>query len=504
MNSDYLIIKERYAMKLADMLVKTEYEIIYGDTEKKISGIEFDSRNCVPGSMFVAVSGFETDGNRFIDKAIENGAVAILSDKNPEKQYPNLSYIKVNDARKSMSEVASVYYREPSKEIKVIGITGTNGKTSTAYFLKNILEHCGKKVGIIGTLGNYFNDMQLKTTHTTPESVEVQRLLRDMADKGAEFVVMEVSSHGLELFRVEDVKFSGGVFTNLTQDHLDFHKTMEEYYLAKRKLFDFNLIYGVVNVDDEYGARLYGEKSESGYKLIGFGFEKRAGAKIKEVCFTQEGTSFVIDWENEQLHCNTNQIGTFNVYNISAAILAAINEGLPSPQVIDAVRRIQGVPGRLEKLDIVGDYGVVIDFAHTPDGLKNILSVLRPSVKGRIITVFGCGGNRDAAKRAIMGEISGRLSDFTILTSDNPRWEDPEKIIDDIEEGILKTDGDYVRVTDRRKAIEKAVETAKSGDMIILAGKGHEMWQVYKDDKVPFDERKIIKEIIGKHESHQA
>jgi UDP-N-acetylmuramoyl-L-alanyl-D-glutamate--2,6-diaminopimelate ligase len=231
MNSDYLIIKERYAMKLADMLVKTEYEIIYGDTEKKISGIEFDSRNCVPGSMFVAVSGFETDGNRFIDKAIENGAVAILSDKNPEKQYPNLSYIKVNDARRSMSEVASVYYREPSKEIKVIGITGTNGKTSTAYFLKNILEHCGKKTGIIGTLGNYFNDMRLETTHTTPESVEVQRLLRDMADKGAEFVVMEVSSHGLELFRVEDVKFSGGVFTNLTQDHLDFHKTMEEYYL---------------------------------------------------------------------------------------------------------------------------------------------------------------------------------------------------------------------------------------------------------------------------------
>ncbi|SHE55915.1 UDP-N-acetylmuramoyl-L-alanyl-D-glutamate--2,6-diaminopimelate ligase [Alkalibacter saccharofermentans] len=490
-------------MKLSKILEKIDCQLMYGNADKDITGLEFDSRKCKPGDLFIAISGFESDGNNYIDEAISKGAVAVLSEKEPNSKVMNHAYLKVPNARKAMSKAAAVLNGDPSKRLKVIGITGTNGKTSTAYFLRSILEYWGKTTGIIGTLGNYCKGLELESEHTTPESVEIQRLLRAMEEQGAEYVVMEVSSHGLDLYRVEDVCFSGAVFTNLTQDHLDFHKTMESYFNAKKRLFDFEIGYGVVNTDDDYGLRLYKEKKNGKYKVTGYGLKAVADGKISGVSADDKGTTFVIDIDGKRLPCITNQIGGFNVYNLSAAILAARNEGMPEDGILECIKEIKGVPGRLERIDVAREFEVVIDFAHTPDGLENILKVLRNTTKGRLITVFGCGGDRDVTKRSIMGEISGKLSDFSILTSDNPRWENPDRIIDDIEEGIVKTGGSYIRVPDRRKALETALKMAKKDDMVLLAGKGHELWQVVNSEKITFNEREIIKEILKDNESNQ-
>ena len=477
---------------LASKLLKDEYNL---DNDIEITGIVYDSRQTVPGNVFVCIKGYEQDGHRYAKMAEAMGASLIVAEDTVDV---NIPVCYVSDSRKTIARMACQFYDNPSKKFKLVGVTGTNGKTTTTYLIRSILETAKKRVGIIGTNENVIGDKILltkSTTPTTPNSLELQKLFAEMVDNEAEFVVMEVSSHALYLDRVFGCAYDVGVFTNLTQDHLDFHETMENYMNAKAMLFDISEK-GAVNIDDEYGRKI--AESRKNCDILTYGIDSDADIKAKNINISARGVTFDVTYEGKDYPIDLCIPGKFSVYNALSAICTAIELGLDMETICEGVKNARGVMGRVEVVPTDTDYTVIIDYAHTPDGLENIINAVKEYAKGKVITLFGCGGDRDNSKRAIMGEIAGRFSDFTIITSDNPRTENPESIIEQIEEGMKKTDGDYTVIVNRREAIDYALSIAKAEDVIILAGKGQETYQIIGKEKFDFDERVVVYECLNK------
>lgn len=476
-------------MLLKDLISNMDVIKVKGDIENiDIGGICYNSLKVKKGDVFVAIKGFKSDGHKYIKSAIENGAVAIIAED--ECDCLPVPQIIFGDTRKALANLACKFYDYPSKKFILIGVTGTNGKTTVTYLVKAILESKGYKVGLIGTNQNMVGNMVLKSDRTTPESLELQELFSMMARDSVDYVIMEVSSHSLELSRVAGCEFKVGAFTNLTQDHLDFHITMDNYVDAKAKLFAM-CEKGVVNLDDAYAERI-NEKAKC--HMAHYSVKKPCSHKADNICYGEKGISFDTDGVRVSLPIP----GEFSVYNALCAIGICNALGFSTEDCAEALKNAHGVKGRAEVVDIPSDYTVMIDYAHTPDGVENIIKSVKGFCKGRVITLFGCGGDRDKTKRPIMGEIAGNLSDVCVVTSDNPRTENPASIIDDIIVGIEKTGVKYEVVENRKKAIECAMGMAEKNDVVLLLGKGHETYQILNDGVIDFDEREIVKEIFFK------
>ncbi|MBO8159317.1 UDP-N-acetylmuramoyl-L-alanyl-D-glutamate--2,6-diaminopimelate ligase [Thermosyntropha sp.] len=484
-------------MLLKDLLDGIEYRIISGNIDKEIKGVHYDSRQVKPDSLFICVKGFKTDGHNYIDQALANGAVAILAE-NEKKVDKDVTYIITSNTREAMAKIASNFYKKPSAFMRVIGVTGTNGKTTTTHLIQSILQEASHKTGILGTLYARIDDYEKELGHTTPEALEIEEFVDLCREKKADYVVMEVSSHALDLFRVKEIDYNVAVFTNLTQDHLDYHKNMEDYKNAKLKLFSMipnrKENFAIINNDDRYASDFI---KAANVQVVTYAVENEADVKAYNLNITAEGTSFMVKYENIDFEINMQLIGLFSVYNALAAIAFALKEGI-SPEIIkSALAKNSGVAGRFEQVKCGQDFTVIVDYAHTHDGLENILKTARELTKKRLITVFGCGGDRDRTKRPLMGEVAARYSDFCVVTSDNPRSEDPKAIIDDIIPGLLKVENSrYAVVVDRREAIRHAIYMAKPGDIVIIAGKGHETYQLIKDKVLEFDDRKVAAEFL--------
>lgn len=451
----------------------------------EIGELKYDSRAVQPGDVFVAITGYATDGHKYIGKAMEQGAAAVVCERIPEGEVP---YIQVASSRRALAQMAANYFGHPAKEMKMIGITGTNGKTTTTYLIKTILEAQGCKVGLIGTNQNMIGEEIIPTERTTPESFELQQLFRQMADAGCTHVLMEVSSHSLVLDRVYGIEFAVGAFTNLTQDHLDFHGTMENYCDAKAMLFRQSAL-GVMNVDDDWGRKILAEKS---CEFLTYGVENDADMHAEDIELHADGISFTCVSGGEKTPVSLGIPGQFTVYNALCALSCAKELGIPVAAAAEAMRAAHGVKGRVEVVPTDTDYTVLIDYAHTPDGVENVLRAARGFTKGRVIGLFGCGGDRDRTKRPLMGAIAAKLSDLCIVTSDNPRTEQPEAIIDDILEGMQDTKTPYEVIVNRPEAIHHAMDIAQVGDTIVLMGKGHETYQEINHVKHHLDEREVV------------
>ena len=481
-------------MKLSKLLDGIGVTKVSGSTEIEINKICYDSRKAEAGCVFVCIVGFETDGHKYIDKAIAGGAVALVVQNGSElPEIPEgITVVCCDDTRKALASAAAEFFGHPEKNLKMIGVTGTNGKTTVTTLITSILEFEKKSVGLIGTNANYINDRELPAERTTPESYELYELLATMVSEGVEYVVMEVSSHSLELCRVYGIEFLVGAFTNLTQDHLDFHKTMENYEKAKRKLFDVS-IGKVINIDDAAGQR-YAESI--GDNALTCAVDKDAKITASDIRISARGVIFNMCYEGKNHKVRLGIPGKFSVYNAIVALGVVISAGIDAESAIEALTFAKGVMGRCETVYTNTDYTVIIDYAHTPDGLENIISTVREFCEGRVITLFGCGGDRDSTKRPIMGSVAARLSDYCIVTSDNPRTENPSAIIEDIMVGVKETDCEYKVIENRREAIKYALCTAQRGDCVILAGKGHETYQIIGKEKKHFDEREVIAECL--------
>lgn len=479
-------------MKLTDLIKDLKPVKINGKSDIGINKIEYDSRKVTQNDVFVAVRGYKTDGHNYIEQAIKNGAAAVIAEEHTENI--KVCEIITDNTRKALSLVSAAYYGYPSKKMKLIGITGTNGKTTTTYLVKSILEFAGYKVGLIGTNQNMIGSKVIPTERTTPESLELQKLFADMVAEGAEYCVMEVSSHSLCLDRVYANPFYIGAFTNLTQDHLDFHKTMEEYAKAKSILFTM-CERAVVNADDKYVNAII---ENADCKVVKYGINKKSDILAKNIKYNQRGVLFEVETPFGSENIRLDIPGEFSVYNALCAIGVCQGTGVGISDIAKALILAKGVKGRAEVLSTPTDYTVMIDYAHTPDGLENIIGTVKGFCRGRVITVFGCGGDRDATKRPKMGKIAGDLSDFCVVTSDNPRTEDPDAIIKDILSGMTDVKAEYVAICDRTEAIEYAMRIAKENDIIILAGKGHETYQILKDKTIHYDEREIVRDILAK------
>lgn len=476
-------------MILKKLLEGLNYKEIDGRVDIEISKITYDSRNVKKGDLFICIEGFDKDGHDFAKMAGENGAVAMIVTKKVENP-KNSTIVYVENTREAMSFLADKFYDHPSKKLSLIGVTGTKGKTTTTYMIKSILSNNTSKVGLIGSIENSTGEDSLEAKRTTPEAVEVQELFSQMVDRGVDSCVMEVSSHALELLRVKYSDFKVGVFTNLSREHLDFHNNFENYLAAKLKLFDM-CKFGIINIDNKYGQEV---AMKASCKVYTVGIENHADISAKNIELFKESVEFDVKSSMYNGHICVNIPGIFTVYNALCAIGASMMLGIDFNDVVGGLSLVK-VPGRAEVVDIDKDYTVMIDFAHSPDSLENILKTVKEFVAGRLICVFGCGGDRDKTKRPVMGEISGNLADFTIITSDNPRTENPSDIIDEVECGIKKTNGSYIKMEDRRKAIKYAMINANKDDVIVIAGKGHETYQVLADKKIDFDEQEIVKKI---------
>ena len=480
-------------MKLKELLTGISVLKCTADPELEIKEIFYDSRKVIPGSLFVAVSGFAADGNKFIPMAAEKGAAAVVTAKKPETDIP---YVLVESDRLALALLGCNFFGRPAEHMTMIGITGTNGKTSSTLLLKQVLETClGAKVGLIGTMANMIGQETIPTERTTPESFELQALFAKMRDAGCTHVVMEVSSHALVLDRVYGIRFAVGIFTNLSQDHLDFHHTMEAYCDAKAILFD-RCDVGVYNADDPWHTRLL--QNAKCPRLFSYGIHA-AGAdlKAKSVQLHPGSVAFDAEADTEWAHVRVGIPAQFTVYNTLDAMACCWNLGVPLAECADALARNHGVKGRMEIIPTPGkDYTILNDYSHKPDALENVLESVNGFAKGRTVVLFGCGGDRDKTKRPVMGGIAARLADFVIVTSDNPRTEDPQSIIDDILAGMRDTDTPYVAIPDRVEAIHYAMDHAQGGDVIILAGKGHEDYQEIDHVHYPMDERVIVADYL--------
>lgn len=482
-------------MKLQDLL----QGILITDTnlpmDTEITGVSYDSRQVQPGDLFVAVTGFATDGHKFIPMAREKGARAVLCETVPE----HMDYVQVPSTRQALALVSANWFLHPARSMKMIGVTGTNGKTSVTTILKSVLETTlNAKVGLIGTIENKIGQEVIPTERTTPESYELQKLLRRMADAGCTHVVMEVSSHALSLYRVAGIEFDVGVFTNLTEDHLDFHKTMENYAMAKAQLFA-HCKRCVLNADADFVQMMQACATGQVYT---YGIREKADLQASNVQMESDRVELDLTWQGETVHAAVGIPGEFTAYNCLSVVGAGLMLGVPLPALAAALAKAKSVRGRVEVVPTPGtDYTVLIDYAHTPDALENVLKSVRGFCKGRILAVFGCGGDRDPIKRPIMGKIGAELADLAIITSDNPRTEEPGAIIDQIVAGAKESGRAYVVVEDRRAAIAWAMAHAKKDDIIVLAGKGHETYQILGTKKVHLDEREVVAANLNREET---
>lgn len=485
--------------QLAELFAGARLE---GDGQTEISGIRTDSRKVRPGDLFICIPGFVSDGHTYAEEVVGAGAVALIVERDVPVNVPKLI---VKDSRYAMAVVACSFYGYPSREMKLIGVTGTNGKTTTAMLIEHVLRDCGASTGLLGTVATKIGDTWTEAERTTQEAADLQASLRAMRDADTEFAVMEVSSHALELGRVKGCRFRTAIFTNLTQDHLDFHGTMERYREAKGLFFSRlgnsfsekadESVFAVLNADDEasaYFARL------TSAQVITYGMGEGADVRASDVRLASDGTRFRLSVFGEEMDIAMRLVGKFNVYNALAAITATILERIPLREIATSLAKHPGVPGRMEAVGGGEVALVVVDYAHTPDGLENALSAVGEFCQGRVITVFGCGGDRDRTKRPLMGEIAARLSDVVIATSDNPRTEDPQAILQEIEPGLIDGGGQgrYVLEPDRAAAIHKAVEMASPDDVVLIAGKGHETYQIIGGIRHEFDDRLVALEAI--------
>jgi UDP-N-acetylmuramyl-tripeptide synthetase len=464
-----------------------------GDVQVIVRGMSMDSRQVKPGDLYVCVPGFKFDGHDFAQVAVASGAVALLVERFLPLDVPQ---VRVSNVRQVMGLLASVVYGRPSEHLELVGVTGTNGKTTITYLIEKIAVKHGKKVGLIGTLGSRINGREIPGERTTPEAIDVQKLLGEMVTEGVNLAVMEVSSHALDLGRVAGCEFSAGIFTNLTQDHLDYHKTMEEYLRAKSLLFsnlkgNLQPKISVLNSDDPAFSKL---SQVSAAPVVSYGIENPADYYAENVEVTTEGVRFQVRFRDRAEEIWYATPGIFSVYNALAAFAWGVERGFDSATVAEALRDISGVPGRFESIRLGQPFQVIVDYAHTPDGLVNVVRTARGFTQGRLITVFGCGGDRDRGKRPLMGEAASQWSDFIIVTSDNPRTEDPDQIIQEILSGVSGVD--YVALRDRREAIWSACRMAKAGDTILVAGKGHETYQIFGTEVQPFDDREVAGEAL--------
>lgn len=475
--------------------------------EAAITGITQDSRQVRQGSLFICLPGSKVDGHDFAEGAVAAGAVALLAERPLE--ISGAAVIVVPDVRKAMGRIVPFFYDMPTQKLRLLGVTGTNGKTTTTYLLKAILEAAGYRVGLIGTIQSLIGDEKVPAKNTTPDVVELQELLWRMVQAGMDYVVMEVSSHALALDRVAGCEFDMAMFTNMTQDHLDFHKTFSEYAEAKARLFSLTSQTGsklgkhaVINADDAAADVM---RQAASCDILTYGIENaKADLLAKKVQVTPEGARFMLQRKGEEQPVKLLLTGRFNVYNALGAIGAALSEGVAWPVIRDALAAFAGVPGRFERVDGGKDFAVIVDYAHTPDGLENILRTAREMKPARVLTVFGCGGDRDRTKRPLMGALAARYSDVVIATSDNPRSEEPESILSEIEAGILRElrpEVQYEKIVDRRQGIGRALDLAQPGDIILVAGKGHENYQILKDKTIHFDDKEIIQEWLQQKEA---
>ena len=480
-------------MKLKELLKNVQVLKTNADPEMEITAVAYDSRKVCSGGMFIAISGFATDGNRFIPMAMEKGASVVVTAKEPAVDVP---YVLVSSDRLALAQIGSNFYGNPSAAVKMIGVTGTNGKTSSTLLLKHILETVlGTKVGLMGTMENMIGQQSIPTERTTPESFELQALLAQMRDAGCSYVIMEVSSHAIALERVAGVHYEVGAFTNLTEDHLDFHKTMEDYCDTKAELFA-RCSYGVVNLDDSWFDRI---TAKSTCKMLTYSAKKEADLQAKDLDLLSNGVRFIAVYGGEEVEVTLPIPGKFTVYNALTVLGMALQLGISLADAAEALKTAKGVKGRVEVVPTPGkDYTVLIDYAHTPDGLENVLSSVKGFCKGRTIAVFGCGGDRDPIKRPIMGRIGTEIADFSVITSDNPRTEAPMAIIEDILKGVDQTKNNYEVIENRPKAIQYAMDIAEKNDIIILAGKGHETYQEICGVKHHLDEREVVAEYLEK------
>ncbi|HEY8393951.1 MAG TPA: UDP-N-acetylmuramoyl-L-alanyl-D-glutamate--2,6-diaminopimelate ligase [Thermaerobacter sp.] len=490
-------------IKLAELLSVLPDKTVTGPDEIPIAGITYDSRRVEPGHLFVAIRGLRYDGHSFIPEAVSRGATCVVGER--AAQIEGATYVRVPSSRLALGLLASAFYGHPSHSLTLVGVTGTNGKTTTTHLIRALLEHAGFPTGLIGTVHNIIGGRALPVERTTPEASDLQKLLAAMRDAGMTHAVMEVSSHALTLHRVAGCAFDFGVFTNLTQDHLDFHASMEDYAEAKARLFARlgrsevlpakpGPKAAVINTDDPWG-RFMAERSRA--PVVTYGIRERADVMARDITVAAEGVRFRLVSDRGEAEVRLSLTGRFNVYNALAAAAVGLAAGLTPSQVAEGLATVPAVPGRLERIDHGQPFAVLVDYAHTPDGLENVLSTVREFAGGRVISVFGCGGDRDRGKRPLMGAISARLADYTILTSDNPRSEDPERIIDDIERGVRQVAGaGYERVTDRAAAIRRALEMAQPGDAVVIAGKGHETYQIFADRTIHFDDREVAAAVL--------
>lgn len=484
-------------MKLSKLLEGSGIEIASAHEDPDITGVSCDSRKVLPGDIFVCVKGFQTDGHRYAQKAADAGAAAILAQDPLELK--GVPVVYAPDTRHGLAAVSARFYGYPSKDMLLFGVTGTNGKTTITYLIQAILEKAGRECGVIGTIAYVYGGVSHESSNTTPESLELQRMLYEMKTKASvDACVMEVSSHSLALSRTDEIDFDIGIFTNLTEDHLDFHKDFEDYYQAKKKLFTLTNRMNIINIDDLYGQRLYRELKAEGRPVVSCAVaDDHADYTANVLKASNKGTEAELYREGKKLGVlKINTPGKFSVSNAVCAASAALEAGIPWEAVSAGIAEMNGVSGRFETVANSKGITAIVDYAHTPDALEKVIKTAREFTKGRIITVFGCGGDRDSAKRPLMGEIAGQYSDYCVVTSDNPRTEDPDAIIRDILPGIRKTDCAFIVEPDRREGIRKALLEYQQGDTVIIAGKGHETYQILGTEKHHFDDREITMQII--------
>ena len=499
---------------LKDVPVAKMFQTTYGQMvvthDVEIRSVQYDSRAVQQGDMFVAIKGERADGHRHIESAVSRGAKAVVVESDaalPDSYFMHAGVVKivVSNSRRALALLSGNFFGHPAKQLMLIGVTGTNGKTTTTYLIKHLLESQSPsmqgRVGLVGTIEYVIGNEHLPATHTTPESLELHQLFARMVERHCTHVVMEVSSHSLHQDRVFGLEFAAAVFTNLTQDHLDYHGTMENYFQAKKILFDRvpSIGWAVTNSDDPWGSKLVAGSKGS---TLTYGTVAGAAVRAKDVSLSMKGTSFVVEHRQNDTAFKSTLVGRFNVYNILAACSVGIALGIPVPKLRDGIASFSAVPGRFEQIHSPRGWSAIVDYAHTPDALEKCLNTIHdvlPSARtNKIITVFGAGGDRDKTKRTLMGKVAEGLSDVVIVTSDNPRTEDPLAIIGEVRSGIKRTENVHTE-PDRRKAIEKALSGANAGDVVLVAGKGHEDYQVIGTEKKHFSDREVIRDFISAH-----
>jgi UDP-N-acetylmuramoyl-L-alanyl-D-glutamate--2,6-diaminopimelate ligase len=483
---------------LADLLNTSSMRLLYGSSSCPIQQVVADSRHVVPGALFVAVRGHRVDGHDFLGDVLDRGATALVVEALPQALQARVeregqTVVEVPNSRQALATIATAYYRHPSRQLTLIGVTGTNGKTTTTYMVEAILQAAGRSVGVIGTVENRFAGSRVEATQTTPGALEVQAMLRQMRDRGVDTAVMEVTSHALDQDRVTGCEFAICVFTNLSRDHYDYHGSEEAYYAAKARLFtELPGCWHVLNLDDPYGRKLL-EASQS--RVFTYGIDHEATLTPRDVVHGLDGIRFTLPTTKGTLEVQSSLVGRHNVYNLLASVAVGLALDVNAEAILRGTRQLTEVPGRLERVDAGQDFYVFVDYAHTPDALEQVLRTVRTETPGRLITVFGCGGDRDPGKRPLMGRIATAISDYTVMTSDNPRTESPEAIVADIVAGV-EPSSFYTTMVDREQAIAHAIAKARPKDTVVIAGKGHETYQIVGQTRRHFDDREVVREAL--------